>query len=170
MSFLKTNLRNKGTELEPDAIGGGIRNYLEGSMGSPLDHRGPRFYGGFVMWSIAETNSGVLSRTADSILASYYGVTFVSNILNGGAGFRVVPIAAYAISHEATQHIYHPTLSFGTGSVVFIVAQKFLATANIAATTSTIAVSVQTTLEDASVALKLACIGFIASTPFGPWS
>ena len=162
MSYLRTNLRSRGRELDAAAIGGGINNWIQGSMDSPLNNRGPRFYGGMVMFSINEAQSGLMSLATDSILAQYYGATFVSNVLDGGAGFRVVPINVFNVTEMSLLYLYAPTFSFGTGSIVFIAARK--------TTMSTGPSEVILTLVAASTSHHIVCVGFISSTPFGPWS
>ena len=131
-------------------------------MGSPLNNRGPRFYGGLVVFSLNDAQSGVISIAADSIIAQFYGVTFASNVLDGGAGFRVVPINILPVSEMSILTVYAPTFSFGTGSIAFIALRK--------TSMSTGPSEIILTAFGASFSQHLVCVGLIVSTPFGPWS
>lgn len=162
MSYLRTNRRLTGRELDADALGGGIVNWLEGSMGSPLNNRGARWHGGFVLFSLNDNNSGLISIASDSILAQFYGVTFASNVLDGAQGFRVVPMAIHPVSIMSFLAVYSPTFSFGTDSVAFIAVRK--------TSLSTGPSEILLTLQAASVSQHLVCVGLIVSTPFAPWT
>lgn len=162
MSYLRTNRRLTGRELDADAIGGGIVNWLEGSMGSPLINRGARWHGGFVLFSIQNVNSGIISIAADSIIAQFYGVTFASNVLDGATGYKVVPVAVYGISEMSYLHAYAPTFSMGTDSIAFIAVRK--------TSLSTGPSEIVLTLQAASVSQHLVCVGLIVSVPFAPWT
>ena len=165
MSYLRTNKKVAGQQLDANAIGGGIRNWLEGSMGSPLNNRGPRFYGGLVMFSITATDSVPLSVATDSILASHYGLTMVSNVLDGGTGFRVVPIFINVVSELSAAYIYAPvfTQSAAADSMVLITARK---PSMSAAGNADLLVKTVTSTHVHHIVVT----GLIISTPFGPWS
>lgn len=166
MSYLKTNLRLTANELGPTALGGGLNNFLDGgSTGGPpgvAEGRAGQFFGGVVMWSMNEQQSGLISITTESILGRAYGVTMVSNLMLNASGYKVVPINIMPISLMSTQKQYFPLFSYGTGSVVFIQA---LATSLSGAGSTLIY-----TLIGTSVSQHILCVGLIASAPYGPWA
>lgn len=161
MSYLRTN-RQAGRELDADALGKGIAQWLNGSLFTPLEQGGKRFYGGLVMFSINATDSVPLSVATDSILASHYGVTFVSNVLGGGAGYKVAPIFINVVSELSMPYRYGPkyTQSAAADSMVLIDAYKL--------SLSTPDDIVLNSLGSTRVH-HIIVTGLIISTPFGPW-
>ena len=164
MSFLKTNIRLGEDSLRADAIGGGIQNYIQGSAGGAPGIAGGRmgrFYGGLVIFTITDSTSA-LSITGESILAQNYGVTMVSNYLNGGTGFKVYPITAYQISNASIAFVYAPVYSEANSTV--IVVNREIAT-DVAVNGSTIMIG----SGEAGFPQKIRVIGLIVSTPFVNW-
>lgn len=89
-SYLRTNYRITGKELDDDAIGGGLSRD-EGSMGS-----GPgatRWHGGFIMGSVNAAWSGgaVVDIGAFSAMSNYFGDAYVT-ILNSGHRLHVIAV------------------------------------------------------------------------------
>lgn len=165
MSYLKTNLRLTANELGPTVLGGGLNNFLDGgSTGGPqgvAEGRAGKFYGGVVMWSMSTAQSGVISIATDSVLALAYGVTMVSNLLNGASGYKVVPIT---IQHGSVMsHVteYEPNFSYDGTSIIYITPKAVWA--------SDVAGYLYTALP-ASNTHKLVITGLIASAPYGPWA
>ncbi len=164
MSFLKTNIRIGADSLQADAIGGGIRNYIEGSAGGAPGIAGGRmgrFYGGLVMFTITDSTSA-LSITGESILAQHYGVTMVSNYLNGGTGFKVYPIAAYQISNASVAFMYQPVYS-QAGSTVIVLNREIANDAGVNGS------AIMFGSGEVGYPCKIRVFGLIVSTPFVNW-
>ncbi len=161
MSYLKTNIRLSSRDIAADAIGGGINNYLQGSSGGAPGIAGGRtglFYGGFVMFTIADCNTAY-SIQADSVLAQFYGVTMASNYLGGADGYKVFPILAYPISNASVAQFFVPNTST-TGSGCLLIPWQLSSSTSMSTIVLTLGVS---------ISQRIQCIGFIISTPFGPW-
>lgn len=160
MSYLRTN-KQVGKELDADAIGKGVAQWMAGSLINPLNGGGKRFYGGLVMFSISDTNSVPLSIATVSVLASHYGVTFVSNVLGGGAGYRVVPIFINVASELSMPYRYAPVYTISANdSTVLVDAYKL----SLSMDGEIFLNSLPSTRIH-----HIVVTGLIISTPFGPW-
>lgn len=96
MSYLRTNYRITGKELDINAIGGGVElgSYL-GSVGTR------REYGGFIMGSISASVAGEgATIEASDALSAYYGEGMF------GAGYRIMPIVAHQVG-TGTAFVVH---------------------------------------------------------------
>jgi len=84
-SYLRTNYRITGKELDITAIGGGV------PLSSWAAGAGTRReFGGFVMGSVATALASVYSLPATQVMASYYGETIAIGM---DSGYKFVPIA-----------------------------------------------------------------------------
>lgn len=95
-SYLRTNYRISGKELDINAIGGGIAlaSYV-GSAGTR------REYGGFIMGSISASVVGEgATITASEAMSMYYGSALFGN------GYRIMPIVAHQVG-TGTAFIVH---------------------------------------------------------------
>lgn len=101
MSFLRTNYRITGRELDPDAIGDGI---ILASIGGGAGAAGKR-YGGFIMFSGAFSTlaseastvtgaTGYVALSTVSILASFYGC----DDPNLDSGYKFLPLMIWCQS------------------------------------------------------------------------
>lgn len=148
-SYLRTNYRITGKEIDPDAIGGGILNF-EATSGVSR-----RFHGGFIWGSFASnmTTTGIIPISAYGAMQEYYGVTQVSNVW--GSGYRVQPVAAWPnLTWPGTLSIWTkavPTLSHDS-SIAYLV--PYIASSG----------SVWALLES-SLTAGVKWFGFIVSTP-----
>lgn len=94
-SYLRTNYRITGRELDIDAIGGGVFQGSWGYAGSGPGTR--REYGGFVMGSADYLSVNPTIGTF-SMLSMYYGSGWF------GEGYRVFPFAAFQVGTGT--HLY----------------------------------------------------------------
>ena len=118
-SYLRTNYRRTGAQLDINAVGGGIaQGSWGGGSGTPLA------YGGLVMGSF---NSAVLSIihpiSAFGAMSAFYG----SGLF--GAGYKIFPINVKNASAPndavaSVQYIYHWTV---TGSIFYVIGNKMSA-------------------------------------------
>ncbi len=126
MAWLRSNFRIKARDLDFDAVGLAINQYIAGSS-VQTDRR----FGGFVFGSFASQLAGVgfWNASAYELMGSTYGVTMVSNLL--GSGFKVIPFGFMDQSWDGASNapmIYFLSVTQGLGiandSTVIIVARK----------------------------------------------
>ncbi len=165
MSLLHGNFRKKAIDIDYNAVGGGIANWIQGSNLNP-DFR----FGGFVMASFASQLSGVgfLAESAMDILTSTYGITMISNInvaIGGGSvgststgiGFKVIPFAYNDFSGDGGSNQIGYTLSAtqalsADDSVVVIAPKKYAVSGPVTSASN--------------VSVHFLMFGWIVSTPF----
>lgn len=143
MSYLRTNYRLTGRELDITAIGGGV---VEGSWGGGPGTR--RAHGGFIMGSVNVLNS-IYKQSAYGAMSAYYGEGAF------GSGYKVWPIAIVVRGGSV------PLEVFPTGSIdsVFCLLPRLRAEIGSAAS-----IAWTTSIGD-SYSINVIWAGFIVSGP-----
>lgn len=145
MSYLRTNQKLYGTKLDAFAIGPGLLNWIEASYGT-VKRLG--WFGGMVVGSINGNNSA-FSESAAGVISAYYGNTFISDLIQTNAGFKVVPVMVNKRIGSNNADVVFPTTSITGSNFVFIVARASEA-------------SVPTFL---TISAHFTYVGFIVSAP-----
>ena len=113
MSYLRVNARLSGRELDINALGVPVQNFIAGSS---VNHR---YGGGLIVGSFSgNMASDSIIDSAAGVLSVFYGATFWSNIV-GQSGFYVQPLAAWNAGAASQQYNFKITFS-QNGSLFYI--------------------------------------------------